>query len=39
MGQKMNVFRQVLSDGVLKFAQTEEAEDSTVKMDRFVDSF
>ena len=39
MGQKMNAFRQVLANGVLKFAQTEEAENSTVKMHRFVDSF
>ena len=35
----MNAFRQVLADGVLKFAQTEEAENSRVKLDRFVDSF
>ena len=35
----MNVFQQVLADGVLKFAQTEEAENSRVKLDRFVDSF
>ena len=39
VGQKMNAFRQVLADGVLQFAQTEEAENSRVKMDRFVDSF
>ena len=39
VGQKMNAFRQVLADGVLKFAQTEEAENSRVKLDRFVDSF
>ena len=30
---------QALADGVLKFAQREEAENSTAKMDRFVDSF
>ena len=39
VGQKMNTFRQALADGVLKFAQREEAENSTAKMDRFVDSF
>ena len=39
VGQKMNTLRQVLADGVLKFAQTEEAENSRVKLDRFVDSF
>ena len=39
VGQKMNTFRQVLADGVLKFAETEEAENGTVKLDRFVDSF
>ena len=39
VGQKMNAFRQVLADGVLKFAEREEAENSTAKMDRFVDSF
>ena len=39
VGQRMNVFQQVLADGVLKFAQTEEAENSRVKLDRFVDSF
>ena len=39
VGRKMNAFRQALADGVLKFAQREEAENSTAKMDRFVDSF
>ena len=39
VGQKMNAFRQVLAEGVLKFAKTEEAEKSAVKMYRFVDSF
>ena len=39
VGQSMNRFRKVLADGVLKFAQREEAENSTAKMDRFVDSF
>ena len=39
VGQKMNAFRQALAAGVLKFAEREEAENSTVKMDRFVDSF
>ena len=39
VGQRMNAFRKVLADGVLKFAQTEEAEHNPVKMDRFVDSF
>ena len=35
----MNAFRQALAAGVLKFAEREEAENSTAKMDRFVDSF
>ena len=39
VGQKMNAFRKALADGVMKFAQREEAVDSTAKMDRFVDSF
>ena len=39
VGQKMNAFRQALAAGVLKFAEREEAKNSTVKMDRFVDSF
>ena len=39
VGRKMNTFRQVLAEGVLQFAKTEEAENSRVKMDRFVDSF
>ena len=39
VGQSMNAFRHVLAEGVLKFAQTEEAEHNPVKMDRFVDSF
>ena len=39
VGQNMNAFRQALAAGVLKFAEREEAENSTAKMDRFVDSF
>ena len=39
VGQKMNAFRQALAAGVLKFAEREEAENSTAKMDRFVNSF
>ena len=39
VGQKMNAFRHVLAEGVLQFAKTEEAENSRVKLDRFVDSF
>ena len=39
VGQRMNAFRKVLADGVMKFAQKEEAENNRVKMDRFVDSF
>ena len=39
VGRKMNAFRQALATGVLKFAEREEAENSTAKMDRFVDSF
>ena len=39
VGRKMNAFRQALAAGVLKFAEREEAQDSTAKMDRFVDSF
>ena len=39
VGQRMNAFRRALADGVLKFAEREEAENSTAKMDRFVDSF
>ena len=39
VGRRMNAFRQALATGVLKFAKREEAENSTAKMDRFVDSF
>ena len=39
VGRRMNAFRQALAAGVLKFAEREEAENSTAKMDRFVDSF
>ena len=39
VGQKMNAFRQALAARVMKFAEREEAENSTAKMDRFVDSF
>ena len=39
VGQRMNAFRKALAEGVMKFAQREEAVDSTAKMDRFVDSF
>ena len=39
VGRKINAFRKALADGVMKFAKREEAEDSTAKMDRFVDSF
>ena len=39
VGRKMNAFRKALAAGVLKFAEREEAENSTAKMDRFVDSF
>ena len=39
VGQKMNAFQQALAAGVMKFAEREEAEHSTAKMDRFVDSF
>ena len=39
VGQRMNAFRQALAAGVMKFAEREEAENSTAKMDRFVDSF
>ena len=39
VGQRMNAFRKVLADGVMKFAEREEAVNSTAKMDRFVDSF
>ena len=39
VGQRMNAFRKALAAGVLKFAEREEAENSTAKMDRFVDSF
>ena len=39
VGQRMNAFRKALADGVLKFAEREEAVNSTAKMDRFVDSF
>ena len=39
VGRRMNAFRQALAAGVMKFAEREEAENSTAKMDRFVDSF
>ena len=39
VGQRMNAFRKALAEGVMKFAQREDAVDSTAKMDRFVDSF
>ena len=39
VGRKMNAFRQAMAAGVMKFAEREEAENSTAKMDRFVDSF
>ena len=39
VGQRMNAFRKVLADGVMKFAEREEAENSTAKLNRFVDSF
>ena len=39
VGQKMNAFRRVLAEGVLRFAKMEEAENSRAKLDRFVDSF
>ena len=39
VGRRMNAFRKALADGVMKFAQREDAQDSTAKMDRFVDSF
>ena len=39
VGQRMNAFRKALADGVMKFAEREDAQDSTAKMDRFVDSF
>ena len=39
VGRRMNAFQQALAAGVLKFAEREEAEHSTAKMDRFVDSF
>ena len=39
VGQRMNAFRKALAEGVMKFAEREEAVDSTAKMDRFVDSF
>ena len=39
VGQRMNAFRKVLADGVSKFAEREDAENSTAKMDQFVDSF
>ena len=37
VNRKMNLFRMVLADGILKFAE-QHAEDKA-KMDRFVDSF
>ena len=39
VGRRMNAFRKALADGVIKFAKREDAENSTAKMDRFVDSF
>ena len=33
VGQRMNAFRQALAAGVMKFAEREEAENSTAKMD------
>ena len=39
VGQRMNAFRKALADGLMKFAEREDAQDSTAKMDRFVDSF
>ena len=36
VGEKMNAFCRVLAKGVLQFAETEEAETSQVKLDRFV---
>ena len=39
VGQRMNAFRKALADGVMKFAEREDAQDSTAKMNRFVDSF
>ena len=39
VGRKMNVFRKALAEGVMKFAQREDAQDSVAKLERFVDSF
>ena len=39
VGQRMNAFRKALADGVIKFARREDVENSTAKMERFVDSF
>ena len=39
VGRRMNAFRKALADGVMKFAKREDAQDSTAKMERFVDSF
>ena len=39
VGQRMNAFRKVLAEGVMKFAEREEAQDSTAKLERFVESF
>ena len=35
----MNAFRQVLAEGALKFADSEGAQNSKVKLDKLVDSF
>ena len=39
VGQKMNEFRRVLAEGVLRFAEMKEAENSKEKLERLVDSF
>ena len=39
VGEKMNAFRQVLAEGALKFADSEGARNSKVKLDKLVDSF
>ena len=39
VGDKMNAFRQVLAEGALKFADSEGARNSKVKLDKLVDSF
>ena len=35
----MNAFHQVLAEGALKFANSEGAQNSKVKLDKLVDSF